>query len=94
MAKLTEDQINSINLFQELKVFHPFTCGGDDCRETLVADEDGLCCVRCGYRQTFIHGFMSDWSWVPPDDQTYFWKRLAGYSEGTIQDLRARRDRR
>lgn len=72
-APFSTAQVNSINEFQEAGVVHPFTCGDDECRAknssaVLVADEGGLKCPCCPYTQDWVHDYMADGSWHPPDD--------------------------
>lgn len=95
MPIFTPDQVESINAYQRAGVFHPFTCGTEGCGTDLVAHEEGLRCPRCAYTQDWVHGFMADWSWVPPEDQTFHWKRWERETneDGTslAQRIRARR---
>lgn len=68
----TDDQVESINAFQQAGIMHPFTCGNDGCRARnnspeLVASRSGLRCEHCGYTQDWVHGFMADWSWKQLD---------------------------
>jgi hypothetical protein len=69
-APWSDDQVASLNAFQAAGVLHPFTCGGERCRAVLMAEADGWHCpAGCGYKQTWAHPFMADWSWkkfVPP----------------------------
>ena len=60
MDLFTEEQVKNINDFQNSGMFHPFTCDNDQCREVLVATKNGLECPKCGYKQTFVHGFMTE----------------------------------
>ena len=66
-ATFTDDQVASLNAFQEAGNFHPFTCGNPKCRREsggeLVATREGWHCPSCDYRQDWAHGFMLDWSW-------------------------------
>jgi len=69
-APFTDDQVDSLNAFQAFGASHPFTCGGDNCREVLRATSDGWVCPKCGHRQDWAHSFMVDWSWkrVPNEE--------------------------
>jgi hypothetical protein len=67
-APWNDDQVASLNAFQQADVFHPFTC---TCRETLVATKEGWTCPKCPYRQNWAHACMTDWSW-----QTIFPQRI------------------
>lgn len=58
-APFTAEQVANINEYQEQGRFHPFTCGGEKCRETLVAHEDGLHCPKCDYRQFWVWDMMA-----------------------------------
>lgn len=64
----TDEQVESINAFQQAGAMHPFTCGSDECRAqhvegVLVATRAGLHCPHCSYTQDWVHGFMADGSW-------------------------------
>jgi hypothetical protein len=65
-APFTEDQVASLNAFQESGAFHPFTCGTDGCRGLLVATGEGWHCPGCDYRQLSAWAWMADWSWRRP----------------------------
>lgn len=61
----TEDQVNSLNAYQDRGHFHPFTCGNNS-DHILIATQDGWVCPKCEPNlicQTWCHGFMADWSW-------------------------------
>lgn len=62
-----QDQIESLNAYQKSGVFHPFTCGGEGCRETLTATPDGWICPKCDYTQKWAHKWMMDGSWKAMD---------------------------
>jgi len=66
-APFDPDQVASINAFQKAGVMHSFTCGTDLCGASLVAEERGLKCPKCEYTQDWVHAFMADWSWKPPE---------------------------
>lgn len=63
-APWTADQVESLNGFQGCGCYHPFTCGGCDNRDGLVATKTGWTCPSCDYRQDWAHYFMVDWSWL------------------------------
>ena len=65
----TEDQVASLNAYQESGVFHEFTCGGEKCRRALVATTEGWRCPdpECDYTQDWAHSWMMDWSWKKMD---------------------------
>ena len=62
-ALFTDEQIKSMNEFQQAGVMHPFTCG--KCSNDLVATKEGWICPTegCDYTQNWCHSFMSDGSW-------------------------------
>ncbi len=64
-APFTEDQVKSLNEYQPSGVFHPFTCGGKNCRNDLVATEAGWKCPdpNCDYTQDWAWSWMADWQW-------------------------------
>jgi hypothetical protein len=70
-APWSEDQVASLNAYQESGHFHPFTCGQrDDDGEAhlLRATREGWYCPKCAaqgkdYSQAWCHGWMADWSW-------------------------------
>lgn len=59
----TEDEVASLNEFQEHGNFHPFTCG--ICRKDLKATTEGWICpdVTCTYTQNWAHEWMKNWEW-------------------------------
>ena len=74
LAPLTDDQIASLNAYQESEYVHPYTCGSQSCpgRDLIgdlpmAADRAGLHCIggACGhaYTQTWAHAWTADWSW-------------------------------
>ena len=71
MSKVfTPEEVESLNAYQQARMYHPFTCGGDrtddkhlDGEGLLVATEEGWVCSYCEYRQDWAHGFMKDGSW-------------------------------
>lgn len=66
ITPFTDDQVRSINTFQESGAFHPFTC--PKCGSTLKATTVGINCYVCGkWFQTWVHAFMADWSWQGQD---------------------------
>ena len=60
-APWTDDQVNSLNAYQESAYCHPFTCR----HGILEATKDGWCCPyfneECS--QDWAHSWMVDWSW-------------------------------
>lgn len=64
----TEDQVASLNAYQEAGIMHPFTCGTMGCRADLVATTEGwVCPTGCGYTQDWAMNWMADWSWKKMD---------------------------
>lgn len=68
-APWTQDQVNSLNDYQAAGVFHPFTCGNENCRADLTATIDGWYCETCRkngkeYHQDWCHSWMADRSWA------------------------------
>lgn len=61
-APFTEDEIASLNEYQDSGYMHPFTCvcGG---HTNLVATKDGWICNKCAYKQNWCHNFMANWGW-------------------------------
>lgn len=64
-APFTDDQVASLNAFQDSGTMHPFTCNRPWCEGVLKAEADGLWCAAqyCSYVQFWAHGWMADWSW-------------------------------
>lgn len=63
-APFNEDQCRSINEYQALTPFHPFTCPyNHENIRVLFAQEGSLVCPTCGYTQNWVHEFMANWSW-------------------------------
>ncbi|WP_340667950.1 hypothetical protein [Bradyrhizobium ottawaense] len=58
----TPEQVDALNRFQRLGVFHPFTCPDphDGADRALVATRDGWVCCHCDYRQDWAHSSMLD----------------------------------
>lgn len=56
----TTDEVNNLNDYQHSGIFHPFTCGMDQCRATLVATVRGWICPFCDYTQDWAHDFMKN----------------------------------
>jgi hypothetical protein len=60
-AKWTEDQVRSLNAYQQSAALHPFTCNNG---HALVAGADGWTCHVCAhYKQDWCHDFMTNWGW-------------------------------
>lgn len=81
-APFNQEQIKSLNEFQQSGYWHEFTCG--NCRSTLEATETGWICKTedCGYTQDWCHDFMQDGSWQKQKeliDSLKLFKREYGY---------------
>lgn len=70
----TPDEVESLNAYQQARVMHPFTCGGDrtddnhlDGEGLLVATVDGWSCPYCPYTQSWAHDWMKNWKWKKQD---------------------------
>lgn len=57
----TEDEVKSLNEFQESGSMHPFTC--EKCSNDLIATIDGWKCKNkeCDYVQNLTHDFIKNW---------------------------------
>jgi hypothetical protein len=60
-APWTDDQVESLNRYQQEAFMHPFTCINS--HTFLRATTDGWVCDECDYKQNWCHAFMADWSW-------------------------------
>lgn len=64
-ALWSDEQVESLNSFQNDESFHPFTCPGehDSCenKRNLVATNDGWICACGDYKQNWAHEFMLNW---------------------------------
>lgn len=57
------EQTNNLNRFQKSGLWHEFTCARDHSGERrLIAQTDGWRCPVCGYRQTWAHPFMAEFT--------------------------------
>jgi ribosomal protein S27AE len=91
-TKFTPQQIESINTYQKSGVFHPFTCS---CGEDFVAHADALHCPKCGATQDWVHEFMANWAWLPPEDTLHWrrWERTVNeHGVSRADEIRAARD--
>lgn len=61
-APFTEEEVESLNGYQESGYGHPFTCGNNS-DHILVATREGWVCPECDYTQRWAHKFMTDNSW-------------------------------
>jgi putative RNA 2'-phosphotransferase len=59
-----ENRRDRLNRYQTNGLFHPYTCGSEDCRDILTAEVQSgqlvLVCPSCDYRQTKIHMIPSE----------------------------------
>lgn len=66
-APFTDNQVLALNHYQEHTWAHPFTCGGENCKESdrnLVATNEGWVCPCGKYKQDWAHKFMA----IPMND--------------------------
>ena len=77
IAPWSEDQVTSLNAFQNSGAFHAYTCraGGAE-HAPLVATTLGWRCENCDYQQIWAHEWTADWSWR--DDPAGNWSWLDG----------------
>ena len=61
MVSLTEAEIANVNDYQVCGVLHELTCSV--CMEPLVADESGLHCPRCRFRQSWVPNYILAGRW-------------------------------
>lgn len=58
----SDAQVEALNRFQSLRLFHPFTCphhsGLRDKDRALVATRQGWRCRHCTYTQAWAHRWM------------------------------------
>lgn len=63
-APWTESQVENLNIYQNIGIMHPFTCGKRDNLhekgDLLVATTEGWICPSCDYTQDWAHAFMVD----------------------------------
>lgn len=64
-APFTEEQVKSLNGYQQCEKLHPFTCPQG---HSLIAVAAGWACPAClgvgtAFRQTWAWRFMADFSW-------------------------------
>lgn len=55
-------QVDALNAYQRMNIFHPFTCPGHEGNgdRDLVATRKGWICCHCDYTQDWAHRFMAD----------------------------------
>lgn len=59
-APWTAAQVDALNLFQQDKFIHPFTCPDHhEGERALVATRAGWICCHCSYTQTWAHAYMA-----------------------------------
>lgn len=64
-APWTDEQVRSLNAYQNVGTFHPFTCGNHrGYSPSLVATNRCWQCPECSYVQGWCWRFMADWSWA------------------------------
>lgn len=60
----SEDEVESLNAYQDAGVMHPFTCGNCSGHRDLIATREGWHCPDCDYRQDWAHLEMKNWQWL------------------------------
>lgn len=58
-APWTPEQVKALNEFQACPSVHPYTCGGCNNRDGLVATAEGWRCPDCDYKQDWAHEFSA-----------------------------------
>ena len=67
-APWTDDQVDSLNAYQNAGYVHPFTYGEGEEKVDLIATRDGWIAKKGGHVvQTWAHEFMANWSWRMPE---------------------------
>ena len=67
-APWTDDQVASLNAYQNAGYVHPFTHGDGADQVDLIATPSGWIAKEGGpVVQDWAHSFMADWSWRLPD---------------------------
>jgi len=56
----SDEEVELLNKYQILGKFHPYTCGGNRCRNILLATRDGWVCTKCDYTQNWAHAMTLD----------------------------------
>jgi hypothetical protein len=59
-APFTEDQVASLQGFQNCGYMHQCTC---ECGADMIPTKEGWVCGSCAYTQDWCHAFMADWRW-------------------------------
>lgn len=63
-APWTDEQVADLNYYQDSGVFHPYTCGNDECRhkfrDNLIATNAGWICPHCDYTQDTANVFSRE----------------------------------
>lgn len=63
-APWTNDEVASLNGYQQAGYMHPFTYGDGDEQVDLIATNEGWVAKKGGtVVQTWAHKFMTNWSW-------------------------------
>jgi hypothetical protein len=70
-APFTDDEVASLNAYQNNDFMHPYTCVCGD-HVKLIATTDGWVCKKCAYTQNWCHDFTANWDWI----------RLTGHASG------------
>jgi hypothetical protein len=63
-APWTDDQVLSLNTYQECSRYHPLTYSNGDEKVNLIATNEGwVACQGGPVVQAWAHRWMADWSW-------------------------------
>lgn len=82
-APFTDEQVTRLNVYQKSGIFHPFTCGSGNRKDSnhldneglLVATTAGWICPYCDYKQDWCHTMM-----VSDECMEYIKQRLLIYN--------------
>ncbi len=85
-APFTQEQVETLNEFQQMGMMHPFTCMGIRCKNRLEQKDEGLLKATterwvcpCGeYTQKWAHGFMADRKFIDRRKNSEFWQLNKG----------------
>lgn len=62
-APWTQDEVHSIDEYQQDEDLHPLTCPDCAGNQALSAYLDGLKCKSCNYTQNWVYPWMADYNW-------------------------------
>jgi hypothetical protein len=73
-APWTQDQIDSLNKYQESRAFHPFTGRNDLAPD---GEEDILIATTGGWNSQYDPSYQQDWAWETMTN--WEWKKLFNF---------------